>query len=141
MPEVMQVIPKTYDLILWLIPRLKEFPRDQRFLLGDRIQSAALDVLCLLIEANYTQGRAGLLRSANLELEKLRHLVRLAHDLRYLNGRRYQHAAERIDEVGRLVGGWTRANRAGGRPSARRGAQDPPAKREAAGSAPSGATT
>lgn len=31
MPEVMQVIPKTYDLILWLIPRLKEFPWDQRF--------------------------------------------------------------------------------------------------------------
>ena len=28
MPEVMQVIPKTYDLILWLVPRLKEFPRD-----------------------------------------------------------------------------------------------------------------
>lgn len=41
MPDVMQGIPKTYDLILWLIPRLKEFPRDQRFLLGDRIQSAA----------------------------------------------------------------------------------------------------
>ena len=30
MPEVMQVIPKTYDLILWLIPRWKEAPRDQR---------------------------------------------------------------------------------------------------------------
>jgi len=138
MPEVMQVIPKTYDLILWLIPRLKEFPRNQRFLLGDRIQSAALDVLCLLIEANYTQGRAGLLRSANLELEKLRYLVRLAHDLRYLNGRRYQHAAERIDEVGRLVGGWAKVDGAGGRPSARRGSQGPPAKGEAAGSTPAG---
>lgn len=45
MPNVMQVIPKTYDLILWLVPRLKEFPRDQRFLLGDRIQTVALDVL------------------------------------------------------------------------------------------------
>lgn len=31
MPEVMQVIPETYDRILWLIPRLKEYPRDQRF--------------------------------------------------------------------------------------------------------------
>jgi len=30
MPEVMQVIPKTYDLILWLIPRLKKFHRDHR---------------------------------------------------------------------------------------------------------------
>lgn len=111
MPEIMQVIPKTYDLILWLIPRLKHFPRDQRFLLGDRIQSAALDVLCLLIEANYTRSRSGLLRSANLELEKLRYLVRLSSDLHYLNRRRYQHAAERIDEVGRLIGGWTKVDR------------------------------
>jgi len=30
-PDVMQVIPRTYDLILWLVPRPKEFPRDQRF--------------------------------------------------------------------------------------------------------------
>ena len=126
MPEVMQVIPKTYDLILWLIPRLKEFPRDQRFLLGDRIQTAALDVLCLLIEANYARSRAGQLRSANLELEKLPRLVRLAHDLHYLNGRRYQHVAERIDEVGRLVGGWVKVDRSAARPRPARGAAASP---------------
>ncbi len=44
MPDVMQVVPRTNDLILWLVPRLKEFPRDQRFLLGDRIQTSALGV-------------------------------------------------------------------------------------------------
>jgi hypothetical protein len=49
MAKVKQVITKAYDLILWLVPRLKEFPRDQRFLLGDRLETAALDVLCLLI--------------------------------------------------------------------------------------------
>ena len=35
MPEVMQVIPKTYDLVLWLVPRLTESPLAQRFLLAD----------------------------------------------------------------------------------------------------------
>lgn len=110
-PDVMQVIPRTYDLILWLVPRLKEFPRDQRFLLGDRIQTLALDVLCLLIEANYTKDRSGLLRQANLELEKLRYLIRLANDLHYLSTRRYQHAAERVDEIGRMIGGWAKSER------------------------------
>jgi four helix bundle protein len=129
MPEVMQVVPKTYDLILWLIPRLKHFPRDQRFLLGDRIQSAALDVLCLLIEANYTRSRTGLLRSANLELEKLRYLVRLSSDLHYLNRRRYQHAAERIDEIGRLIGGWTKADRRAAPPRRSREADGVPSVR------------
>jgi hypothetical protein len=66
MAKVMQVIPKAYDLVLWLIPRLKEFPRDQRFLLGDRIETAALDVLCLLIEANYRREKAGVLFSIHI---------------------------------------------------------------------------
>ena len=109
MAEGMQVIPKTYDLIIWLIPRLKQFPRDQRFLLGDRIQSSAMDLLCLLIEANYTREKRSTLRRANLELEKLRYLLRMAGDLHFLNRRRYQHVAGRVDEVGRLVGGWIAA--------------------------------
>jgi len=113
MAEVMQVIPKTYDMIVWIIPRLKQFPRDQRFLLGDRIQTAAVDVLCLLVEANYSRERARILRKANLELEKLRYLVRIASDLHYLSARRYQHLAGRIDEVGRMVGGWIKARRPG----------------------------
>ena len=54
---------------------------------------------------NYTRNRSGSLRRANLELEKLHYLVRLASDLHFLNRRRYQHAAERIDEIGRPVGG------------------------------------
>lgn len=27
----------------WLVPVLEQFPRSQRFLLGDRLQTAALD--------------------------------------------------------------------------------------------------
>lgn len=77
-------------------------------MLGDPIQSVALDILCLLIEVNCTRSRSGLLRQANPELEKLRYLVRLASDLHFLNRRRYQHAAERIDEIGRLVAGTDR---------------------------------
>lgn len=92
--------------LLWLIPTLEKFPRAQRFLLGDRIESAALDVLERLIEATYTRERRSLLQQANLGLTKLRHLLRLAHDLRYLDHRRYEHAARAIDETGRLIGGW-----------------------------------
>ena len=40
-----------YRFLLWLIPAVEKFPRSQKFLLGDRIQNAALDVLERLIEA------------------------------------------------------------------------------------------
>jgi len=99
-----------YQLQLWLIPTLEKFPRSQRFLLGDRIQSTALDVLERLVEATYSRQRRPALVAANLGLQKLRLLHRLALDLRFLDGRRYEHACRCIDEVGRLVGGWMKAD-------------------------------
>lgn len=32
-----------YQFLNWLVPAIARFPREQRFLLGDRIQSIALD--------------------------------------------------------------------------------------------------
>ncbi len=96
--------------LLWLIPTLDKFPRAQRFLLGDRIETTALDVLERLIEATFTRERRTMLQQANLGLEKLRHLMRLAHELGFLDPRRYEYSARAIDETGRLVGGWLRGN-------------------------------
>lgn len=101
-----------YQLLNWLMPTIARFPREQRFLLGDRLQLTALDVLEALIEATYTRDlRVHLLR-ANLVLEKLRHLVRLASELGLLDARRYEHAARSIDEIGRQIGGWMKAHAA-----------------------------
>ena len=47
-----------YRFILWLVPAVDRFPRSRKFLLGDRIQTTALDVLERLIEATCTRRRA-----------------------------------------------------------------------------------
>ena len=89
-------LESAYRFLLWLIPAVEKFPRSQKFLLGDRIQNAALDVLERLIEATYTRQRDALLTQANTGIEKLRFLGRLAHDLRGFDGRRYEHAARML---------------------------------------------
>jgi hypothetical protein len=105
-------VEKTYQFVLWLIPTVQKFPKSQKFLLGDRIQTTALNVLEGLIEATYTKARRSLLSGVNVQIEKLRFLFRLSVDLRYLDLRRYEFAARNLDEIGRLVGGWLRADRA-----------------------------
>ena len=99
-----------YRFILWLVPAVERFPRNRRFMLGDRIQATALDVLERLIEATYTRRRTGHLAGANLGIEKLRFLFRLAHDLRAIDRRRYEHAARSLDETGRRVGAWRKVH-------------------------------
>jgi hypothetical protein len=66
-----------FQFLMWLVPASEKFPRTQTFLLGDRIQTTAFDVLECLIEATYTRDRKGQLARANLGVEKL-----CPHDLR-----------------------------------------------------------
>ena len=101
-----------YQLAQWLIPTLDRFPRSQKFLLGDRIQTTAVICLEALTEATFTRDRTRILKRVNIDLDKLRLLLRLAKDLSYLDRRRYEYAARRVDEVGRLVGGWQRTHHA-----------------------------
>ncbi len=101
-----------FQFLLWLIPAVEKLPRTQKFLLGDRIQTTGLDVLERLIEATYSKARSDKLAAANLGIDKLRFLFRLAMELRLLDPKRYEHAARCLDETGRLIGAWTRTDRA-----------------------------
>jgi hypothetical protein len=44
MAESDNILTKLQDLLLYLIPQLNKFPRDQKFVLGDRIETKLLDV-------------------------------------------------------------------------------------------------
>ena len=92
--------------VTWLVPTLDNFPRSQKFLLGDRLQTLALDVIESLIDATYTKAPHATLKRVNLLLEKQRVLVRVAYNLRYLDVRRYEFAGRKLDEIGQSVGGW-----------------------------------
>src|ERR1700734_3572195 len=108
--EELIVITKTYDLILWSCNHTGKFPRNHRFVLGERIERNLYNLLETLIQARYTKNRRGLLEQANLTLEILRFQMRLAKDLQCLKVQSYGFAARAIDEIGRLVGGWLRSS-------------------------------
>lgn len=45
------IFVKTYELLLWLVPRATTFPREQRFVLARHVQDIALRFQEYLIEA------------------------------------------------------------------------------------------
>jgi hypothetical protein len=102
--------PKTYDLILWSCNHTGKFPRNHRFVLGERIERNLYDLLEFLLRAKYTRTRQELLGQANLLLEILRLQMRLAKDLQCLKVESYGFAARAIDEIGKLVGGWLKSS-------------------------------
>ena len=116
-----------YQFLLWLIPTLEKFPRNQKFLLGDRIQSTALTVLETLITATYTRARKTLLASANLAVEKLRYLLRLCLDLGHLSVRRFEHAIRLLAAVGGRIGAWLKSDATANATASARARHDPSA--------------
>jgi len=90
--EELVAITKAYDLVREMTQRVGKFPRDFKFLLGDRILSNVYDVLDLLVEAKYTRNKDLLLDRANLRLEQMRFQVRLAHDEKLLSTHQYEVA-------------------------------------------------
>ena len=82
MAREVDAITRLYDYILWVLPKIDLFPRNRKFTLGDRIENLLLDILSVLIQAAYSRSKGHLLRDANLKLEQLRYLMRLAKDLR-----------------------------------------------------------
>lgn len=97
----------------WLMPVVSKFPKYKRYTLGQRIEDDLLNILELLLEANYSKEKLGILKHANIKLEIFRHLIRLSFDLRLINIRRYELISEETNEIGRLIGGWIKQQSAG----------------------------
>jgi hypothetical protein len=91
-----------------MLPKIANFPKDQRFLLADRIERILLDILEMLIEAVYSKDRRGILIKINLKLDVLRFMMRIAKDMKYINVKAYDFFCQSVLEIGRMVGGWMR---------------------------------
>ncbi len=100
------IFSKTYDFILWLLNHTEKFPKSERFRMGKRIEDAAFTFYETLISATRSSRTRSLLLSADLELDKLRLFIRLSHARHLTSGAQYRYAAERLVEIGKLLGGW-----------------------------------
>ena len=107
--EPAQIVGKAYDLALWILSKTEKFPRSYRLSVGDRLVSNALDLLLNVVEAAYALEKGDLLTKASSKANALRYLLRLSKDLRLVSVDSYAHATERVDEIGRMIGGWQRS--------------------------------
>jgi hypothetical protein len=102
-------VGKAYDFVLWLLPKVENFPRTHRFTVGERLTAHGLDLLTSLVEAGYARQKVELLEQASRKVNSTRYLLRLAKNLRLMSLEAYGFSAEKLDEIGRMVGGWSKA--------------------------------
>ena len=85
--EELPIIQQTYDLIKWYVPVINKLPRDQKYVLGDRITSALYDTLDDLLYARYSTNKLERLEQINQRLDIVRYQTRLLKDFQLIADR------------------------------------------------------
>jgi len=117
MSETAVLVEKAYDLTVWILAKVEKFPRSQRYGLGERIVARSLDLVEALNAAAFAPARSAgkkqQLEAANAAINSLRILVRLAGTLKLMGTDAREHFATRLEEIGRMAGGWRRSEAGG----------------------------
>jgi len=73
-----------------------------------------LDIVKLIVQANKygnNNYRLSNLYQIDVELEKLKLLIRLSVDLKFISFDRYSIFCSKLSEIGKILGGWIKATK------------------------------
>ncbi len=96
-------------IVEYLLDICGKFPKNARFNLADRITNISLDVMEHIIEAIYAREKVEILKKANLCIEKIRALMQIVLNKKYISIGQYGHISEEINETGKMLGGWLKS--------------------------------
>jgi len=96
-------------IVEYLLDICGKFPKNVRFNLSDRLTNTSLDVLELVIEAIYAKHKTDILLKANVYMEKIRALLQISVNKKYISVGQYEHISGEINEAGKMLGGWIKS--------------------------------
>lgn len=103
------ILQKTYDMIQYGYVALRKYPRSERHTLAAETKRCMYDLLRLIIRANMKYYKKSTLQDIDIELATLRYYIRLGNDLGFLPFKQYEVWARKLNEIGRMLGGWFKA--------------------------------
>ncbi|MBI3589294.1 MAG: four helix bundle protein [Candidatus Liptonbacteria bacterium] len=87
---------------------LRHFPKTSRYTLGEKIDRLFIEILELTLEASYLprNRKAPSIEKAVIKLGSLKFFLQVAWEIKALKTSQYALVSEKIDEIGRMLGGW-----------------------------------
>lgn len=109
-PRVPSVLEKTRAAYSLWFKIIGDFPKTHRYGLGGKIEERFLKMLEIISSAVYLSPDKKYLQLSNaiIELDGLKFFLQLAWENKCLPNQKYADLSERLEEVGRMLGGWRR---------------------------------
>lgn len=112
--DKLTIVTKLNDMMEDLWQGIDQYPKREKFALGQDTKNAFLELDKLVIEAVKKYYKKTTLQQADVALFVLKQFIRLGYKRRYLSVKRYERLSRNITEIGCMIGGWikyTNANR------------------------------
>ena len=108
------IFKKTYDLYKTFYGYRDTITKQDRYTIWQRTENLILDILESILFASqvYKAEKIAALEKASSKLSMLRVFVRLMKETKVLDNKKYTALQQPIDEIGRMLGGWIRSQRA-----------------------------
>src|SRR5258708_5566598 len=102
------IFKKAYDLYKLFYSYRNLMSKQDRYTIWQRCDGLMLEILESIMAAGQTSKgeKMMFLKKANVKLNFLRVFIRLMHETKSLDMKKYLALQEPIDEIGRQLGGW-----------------------------------
>jgi hypothetical protein len=107
------IFKKTYDLYKLFYGYRNTMAKQDRYTIWQRCDAMILDVLeGIMVASQMSKGeKPPVLERASVKLNFLRVFIRLMHETRSIDSKKYLALQAPIDEIGRMLGGWIRSTK------------------------------
>ncbi len=83
--EHLPVYKASYDLLVEIFKFTKNFNREYKFTIGEKLKNETTDLITNIYRANSTYNKAEIIQKARINIEVIRLLIRLLIDLYQIN--------------------------------------------------------
>ena len=107
------IVEEYYDLCKWILEKVSKFQKDQKYILGTRLQNSAMDILEHILDAALSERskKEPFLINAMRKLEHIRYHLRLSVHSQMMTPRSYAYASKKIIGIGQKLGAWNKSVR------------------------------
>jgi hypothetical protein len=99
-----------YDLLLRLMMATKDFPRDYKYTLGQKMRDEVLGLILFIYRANSAVDRTAHITEIVERIQLVEVMLRMSHDLRVLPRGQYAGLVEMTDSLARQAQGWLKSS-------------------------------
>ena len=95
-----------YDLLKLAAEITRNFPRDFKRSIGEKVRDECVEIVTLIFKANVSTNKVPHIETLLERVQVIELLLRLSKDLRFISTKQYSSVIDITDQIGKQSTGW-----------------------------------